>query len=207
VRPRRRAPFHILGALALLILAPIAARAAAPASGAYEDGLLLGYDPATRVVTGYFSMEQGDPPTFSCIFFLKGTLAGSAAPITTYFPETPKDDVIKGQLLVGGPKAVTVRLPSEHGGCWNVWHFADKAQPADFALDKAAPWIAVAVVRSPKAYFYDAPDSATHRKAHAVKGDGVGVRAFKPGWLQVDYAGGAKTISGWFKQSDVYPAR
>ena len=185
----------------------MAARAGAPASGAYEDGLLLGYDPATHTVTGYFSMEQGLQPSFSCIFFLKGALAGSAAAITTYFPATPKDEVIMGQLLVDGPKAVTIRLPSEHGGCWNVWHFADKDQPASFTLDKATPWTAVAVARNDKAYFYDAPTSPTHRKAYVVKGVGLGVRATQPGWLQVDYIGGAKTISGWIRQSDVYPNR
>jgi len=193
--------------LALTLLAPIAASAATIGTGAYQDGLLLGYDPASHVVTGYFSMEQGLQPSFSCIFFLKGPLAGSGAAIDTYYPETPAEDRIAGRLTIEGPKAVLIRLPREHGGCWNVWHFADKDQPANFTLDKAQPWIAVAVARGPKTYFYDAPGAATHRKAYVVGGDGLGVRAAQAGWLQVDYVGGARTISGWVKQSDVYPAR
>ncbi len=191
----------------VVLLAPVAASAAAPpiATGAYEDSLLVGYDPGSNIVTGHFSMEMGLQPRFSCIFYLEGRLKGSSAQVRTYYPATPTEDEITGVLTLDGPNRVQIALPSEPGGCWNVWHFADKDQPADFTLDKAAPWIAVAVARGPKTYFYDAPASPTRRKAYVVKGDGLGVRATRPGWLQVDYVGGAKTISGWIKQADVYP--
>lgn len=98
-----------------------------------------------------------------------------------------------------------VQLESEHGGCANVELFADPTQPATFDLAAAHPWDAVAVVRSDKAYFYDAPGAAAHRKAYVVQGDGVGVRAAKAGWVEVDYVGGAATVSGWLKSSDLYP--
>lgn len=172
-------------------------------SGVYDEAMLIAVDPATHELTGYFRME-GSPPGFSCIFFLTGTLNGGAARIATYFPATPADDRIDGALTIETPQRFAVNLPREHGGCWNVEHFADKDLPAEFTLQAAHPWRAIAVVRSDKAYFFDSPASATHRRGYLVKGDGVGVRAAQGGWLQVDYPGDTLT-SGWIRQSDVYP--
>jgi hypothetical protein len=196
-------------AVAGLLVAPLAATAAEPGvvSGAYDDAMLVGYDPATKIVSGYFDMEQPGPPTISCIFYLRGTLAGAKAKVATYFPETPADDLIKGEMALQDTKHFQVRLPTEHGGCANLEPFADKDQPAGFQLGTAHPWTAIAVVKSARAYFWDTPTSATHRKGYLVKGDGVGVRGAQPGWIEVDYVGGDKTISGWLRQTDVYPVR
>jgi hypothetical protein len=173
-------------------------------SGDYGDGMLIGFDPATQRVSGYVSSQTGEG-RFSCIFALTGRPRGSSAAISTAFPETPKADRIDGQLLLRTPQSFRVRLPTEHGGCWNVEHFADDSQPAEFSLQAPHPWISIAVVRRDKAYLFDSPASATHRKAYVVKGDGVGVRAVRPGWLQVDFAGGGRLVSGWVCQGDVYP--
>jgi hypothetical protein len=191
----------------LLVLAASTAHAAPPiATGSYADAMLIGYDPASGALSGYFDMQRGDPPMFSCIFYLSGKLSGSAATIRTYFPQTPKDDLISGKLTLQNPKAFRVVLKSEHGGCANVESFADKTMPADFQLDTAYPWTSVRVVKAAKAYFYPAPAAAAHGRAYIVQGDGVGVRAAQTGWLQVDYVGGDKPVSGWLKASDLYPA-
>jgi hypothetical protein len=196
---------RLIVALSLVLAAPTLASAAPLASGAYNDAMLLAYDAATGEVSGYFDMTRGDPSLFSCIFYLHGKLSGASAAIDTYFPETPKDDLIKGKLVLTDAKHFGVQLASEHGGCANVESFADPSQPATFELAAAHPWDAVAVVRSDKAYFYDAPGAAAHRKAYLVQGDGVGVRAAKAGWVQADYVGGDATVSGWLKSSDLYP--
>jgi hypothetical protein len=185
----------------------VAAHAAPPiATGSYADAMLIGYDPASGTLSGYFDMQRGDPPMFSCIFYLTGKLSGSGATIRTYFPQTPKDELISGTLKLQNPKAFRVALKSEHGGCANVESFADKDQPADFQLDTAYPWTSVRVVKAAKAYFYPSPAAAAHGRAYIVQGDGVGVRAAQTGWLQVDYVGGDKPVSGWLKASDLYPA-
>jgi hypothetical protein len=201
--------FQITALSAFLLLTPFAARAADVriVSGSYDGDMLIGFDRTTGLVTGYFNEETGEGQ-FSCIFYLTGKLRGSVAPISTYFPDAPTEELIKGQLVVlGTPGQFLVRLPSEHGGCWNVEHFADDENPADFTLDAAYPWISVAVVKRDRAYFFDTPTSATHRKGYVVRGDGVGVRAIEPGWLQVDFVGSGKPVSGWIRQSDVYPTR
>jgi hypothetical protein len=191
--------------LAAVVLAPAIA-AAAPAgiaSGAYDNTLLIGVDPATGAVSGYFDMTQGAQPSFSCVFYLRGRLAGGAAAVDTFFPDDPKGDLIRGSLRPQGPGKLRLTLPSEHGGCANVWRFADKTQPADFELQSARPWISVRVVKAAKAYFYPAP-SAVHGKAYLIRGDAVGVRAVQPGWAQADFVGETRSSSGWLRETDLY---
>jgi hypothetical protein len=197
---------QLLAVLSLVLAAPALANAAAPVtSGAYNDAMLLAYDAATGEVSGYFDMTRAGPPVIACIFYLHGKLAGASAAIDTWYPAAPKDDLIKGKLVLTDAKHFTIRLASEHGGCGNLESFTDASEPATFDLAAAHPWTAVAVVASGKAFFYDAPGAAAHRKAYVVKGDGVGVRTARPGWVQVDYVGDSATVSGWLKRSDLYP--
>src|SRR3974390_551574 len=169
--------------LVALIAALPAAAIAAPAlqSGVYDNTLILAVEPG-GAVSGYFDMTQG--PQFSCIFYLRGRLAGNAASLDSYFPGEPKDDPIAGRLTASAGGKVRLTLKSEHGGCGNVWHFADADNPADFTLQSAQPWTAVRVVKAAKAYFSPAP-GAPHGRAYVVKGDGVGVRSVQNGWAQV----------------------
>jgi hypothetical protein len=195
----------LIWAAVATMLTPAIAAAAPPAiaSGAYDNTLLIGVNPATGVVSGYFDMTQGEQPSFSCIFYLRGRIAGDAAAVDTFFPDDPTGDLIRGTLRPQGPGRVRLSLPSEHGGCANVWQFADKTQPADFELQSARPWISVRVVKAAKAYFYPSP-SAVHGKAYVVKEDAVGVRAVQPGWVQADFVGAARTSSGWLRETDLY---
>ena len=196
-------PRLLLSMLLLAASPPAHAQDTSIASGVYDE-LLMGFDPTTRIVSGYYYSETGGGQ-FSCIFYLSGKLSGASAPISTYFPEEPADEVIKGKLVVETHHKFQIRLAEEHGGCWNVMHFADAEQPAEFELQSAYPWTSIAVVKSKRAYFFPDPASATHRKAYVVKGNGVGVRAKKPGWLNVDYIDpDGKAISGWIRQADVY---
>ena len=180
------------------------ARAAAPAiqPGVYDE-LLIGYAPSTKVVTGYFSSETG-AGRFNCIFYLTGVMTGAAAPITTYFPATPKDR-ISGVIKTDASGHVGVALREEHGGCWNVQHFADKDQPSDFTLSAAHPWIQIRVVRAKKPFFYNAPEEASRRRGYLVLGDGVGVDEGRPGWVRVDYPNTDKMTSGWIREADLFP--
>jgi hypothetical protein len=191
-------------AAAMAGLAAGSANAApAIASGAYENTLLLGVDPATGAISGYFAMTQAGPPSISCIFYLKGRLAAGSASVDTYFPDDPKSDLIRGTLSGQGPGKVRLVLPNDHGGCGNVWQFADPGEPADFAMQTARPWISVRVVKATKAYFSPAPGAA-HGKAYMVKGDGVGVLAAQPGWVQAEFVGEKRTSSGWLREADLY---
>lgn len=194
----------MLAAVMVGLAAGTAGAAPTIASGAYDNTLLIGVDPASGAVSGYFDMTQGGQPSFSCIFYLKGRLAGPSASVATYFPDDPKGDLIRGSLSAQGPGKVRLALPSEHGGCGNVWQFADTTQPADFTLQGAKPWSSVRVVKAAKAYFYPTPGAAAHGKGYLVKGDGVGVRAAQAGWVQADFVGETRTSSGWLRDADLY---
>jgi hypothetical protein len=170
------------------------------ASGDYGGEMLVAVDPASHIVRGYYQSSTGNG-RFNCIFYFSGKVNGA---IRSYFPETP-DEVVMGTLSRESDGSLSVRLATEHGGCWNVQHFADKDQPAEFTLQTAYPWVSVAVIRSGRAHLYDSPISKVPRKSYVVKGDGVGIRAKRPGWLQVDFLGGGKPVSGWIRSSDVYP--
>jgi hypothetical protein len=172
-------------------------------SGNY-GGLIVGYELKGNIVSGYFNSETGNGQ-FTCMFYLKGKFENNLAKVESYFPGIENDKIL-GQLFAPAPTHLLISLKKEHGGCWNVWHFADQT-PADFDLIKAYPWKSVRVVRAAKAYFYDSPQTAHHRKAYLVKSDGVGVRSQKNGWLEVDYARTEKPVSGWMKESDFFPAR
>jgi hypothetical protein len=183
--------------------APLSAAQPALASGVYDNTLLLAVDASGRV-SGYFDMSQPGPPTISCIFYLKGRLVGASAKVDTYFPEDPKGDLIAGSLAGAGAGKARISLPKEHGGCANVWPFADKDNPAEFMLQKAEPWTSVRAVRAARAYFSPAPGAA-HGRAYLVKGDGVGVRTAQAGWVQADFVGETRNSSGWLKETDLYP--
>lgn len=172
-------------------------------SGNY-DGLIVGYESKSNIVSGYFSSEAGNGQ-FTCMFYLKGKFENNLAKIESYFPGIENDKIL-GQLSAPVPTHLLISLKKEHGGCWNVWHFADP-NPADFDLIKAYPWKSVRVVRAAKAYFYDRPQTEHHRKTYLVKSDGVGVRSQKDGWLEVDYTTTEKPVSGWMKESDFFPAK
>jgi hypothetical protein len=172
-------------------------------SGNY-DGLIVGYEPKSNIVSGYFNSETGNGQ-FTCMFYLKGKFENNHAKIESYFPGIEKDKIL-GQLSAPVPTRLLISLKKEHGGCWNVRHFADR-NPADFDLIKGYPWKSVRVVRAAKAYFYDSPQTEHHRKAYLIESDGVGVRSKKNGWLEVDYTSNEKPVSGWMKESAFFPAK
>ena len=186
------------------MLAPAVALAA-PAAGRYENGLMLGVAP-NGVVTGYFQMSQDGPPQITCAFYLKGKLNGDSARIDTYYPDDPKGDLIKGTLSAPDRTVTTITLPTDHGGCGNVWSFADKDNPASFDLNGPANWIAVRVVKARRAYLYKAAGAAGHGAAYVVQGDGVGVLGVQGAWVWIEFEGPSKVTLGWVKASDLYPA-
>ena len=187
----------------LAFVAVTAHAAETPIAPGVYDELLLGYAPATHVLTGYFHSETA-AGQFSCIFYLSGTASNGQARIETYFPETPREK-IAGTINGMTKGEVLVALDEEPGGCAMVNPFADKARPASFTLASPHDWTEIRVIRANKSYFYDTPGAATHRKSYLVQGDGVGVKIAANGWLRVDYPGPDKTISGWIKEADLYP--
>jgi hypothetical protein len=173
-------------------------------SGSY-DGMLVAYDKTSNRITGYFNEYTGSEASrFSCIFYFSGKLNGGKADIVSYFPENPSEDVIKGTLAFQGKGTLEVRLQEEHGGCWNVRHFADP-QPATFNLQDSHPtWVAIEIIKSKKAYFYAEPNEGARKRSYVVQGNAVAVIHRSADWLSVEYTDGNQMTTGYIKKSDVY---
>jgi hypothetical protein len=179
-------------------------------SGRYGE-LLLGFDPKTRVLTGYFASgtgvdEQTKQPRFTCTFYLRGNLLGETANIATWLPGASSADaapeVIRGTLVAQQTTrgaTISVSLKSEHPGCWNVQHFAD-AQPAVFTVGEVGDWIAVRIVAPERAHFYAGPGARSSERAYAIRGDAVVVTDGAPGWVHARVG----RTEGWLRESDLY---
>ncbi|MBF0551947.1 MAG: hypothetical protein HQK60_15610 [Deltaproteobacteria bacterium] len=200
--------------LVLFLLVNVGQLQAQVASGDYE-GLLIGIDPAKGTITGYYENytgldEASGQPLFSCIFYLRGSMKGAAPyKIQTWFPadKTP-DNLIAGELTpapVEVPVSLKIKLDQEHGGCWNVQHFA-KTGGADFPLNVPGKWLAIRVVSARKAPFYAEADDGKKRKAYVVRGNPIKVYKSKPGWVFAEYTAEGKTTSGWIKEIDLFSA-
>ena len=187
-------------------------------SGTYS-GLVLGIDESTHRVTGYFDDATGfdeatRQPRFRCTFYLTGVLVGESARIVTWFPTdgpsggvslagggSQSDDVIAGELtLDGGGGDASIHLASEHGGCWNVRHFADP-EPARFSREDAGDWFAIRVVSRARSHFFVNAADRSPERAYAVRGDVVFVTARGGGKVR----GHVNDTTGWLPEADLFP--
>ena len=187
--------------------------AASPDAEALVSGtsyqLVLGVDPETKVITGYYESYTGRNAQFSCIFFLRGEAKGEPPyRVRTWYPADEDDsDAIDGEIWPEDD-GVMVQLKEEHGGCWNVQHFADEGGTGFASWEKGA-WRGVRVVASEKAYFHDKPDEAARRKAYLVTGNPLRVFKTTPGWVDGEYEGysgaGKKVVTkGWIRERDLF---
>ena len=196
----------------IVLLSGVGSLRAQVVSGDYE-GLLIGVDPSAGIITGYYENFTGfdettGKPRFSCIFYLKGAIRG-APPYTvdTWFPaDKTRENLITGSLTPAksdGKAALNIKLPSEHGGCWNVQHFAD-GDGASFQLDVPAKWVTIRVVSAKRAYFYDDEAGTKRRNAYVIKGNPLRVYQSKPGWVYAEFTADGKTTAGWIKEAELF---
>jgi hypothetical protein len=170
-------------------------------SGEYDFGLKLAFSDSLNKVSGYFENYRGldektGNPQFSCIFYFEGFLKGNKANIKTYYPEWKDNDLIIGTLEIKDKNNVTIKLPEEHGGCWNVQHFAD--EPVDFEIEKRTNWATIRYITENKSYFYADKNGLKKTKTYLIKGDIVCANKPNGDYIYCTYFG-KKTTKGWLK--------
>jgi len=185
----------------LIILSFTSAFAQSVISGEYIDALKIAYDSATKKITGYYENytgwdEQTNNPRFSCVFYIEGIVTGKKIRIQTYSPVDKKIDLIQGSFEIVTNRKVLIKLPEEHGGCWNVEHFADSS--VEFTLEKRQPWRQIRYVDITKAYFYSDKSDSTRLKAYILKGEVVCVEKIEQEWAYCSYYG-KKVTKGWMR--------
>lgn len=169
-------------------------------SGDYDFELKLAFNSNTKKVTGYYENSTGEDNQFSCIFYIEGIVSGNQFKIQTYFPNDKSEDLIEGTMEIVNSKFVKIKLPEEHGGCWNVEHFADK--PVDFELNKKANWIQISYIIKEKSYFFKEKNEGTKMKSYLVKNDFVCVEKIEKEWAYCSYLG-KRITKGWIKVKDL----
>lgn len=174
-------------------------------SGDYSSDLKLSYDSTTKIITGYFQSYTGldqknNNPRFSCIFYIAGKVSGQKINVKTYYPVDKKSDLIQGTMEIVTNKEVKIKLPEEHGGCWNVFHFAD--EPVDFKLEKKQKWIQIRYIDTGKAYFYGDKTESKLLKYYLIEGDFVCIEKIERQWAYGTFFG-KKTIRGWLRLNDL----
>lgn len=174
-------------------------------SGEYDSGMKLSYDVSSKTLTGYFESytgfdEETQNPRFSCIFYIEGKVTGNKIAIKTYYPEDKIDDLILGTIQIINNKTIKISLPNEHGGCWNVQHFADK--PEQFNLEKKSNWIQIRYIKKEKSFFYKEQSSTAPSKIYLLKGDFVCIDKIENGKAFCTYFG-KKISTGWINLTDL----
>jgi len=173
-------------------------------SGEYDFGLKLAYDNKANKLTGYFENytgldEETGNPKFSCIFYIQGTITGSQFTVDTYYPNGT-GDIIKGNIQIINYKTVSIKLEEEHGGCWNVQHFAD--EQVKFSLEKPIAWSQIRFITTDKTYFYSDKSIDKKQKSYLVKNDFVCIDKIEGDWAYCTYYG-KKITKGWIRTADL----
>lgn len=174
-------------------------------SGEYNYGLNLAFDSQTNRISGYYENYTGwdestNNPSFSCIFYIEGTLKDGKSVIKTYYPNDEKEDLIEGNLEILNNNTIAIKLNEEHGGCWNVEHFTN--EPAKFELGTPTKWFQIRFVKAPKTYFYNNLDKKKKTKKYLVSGDFVCIEKIENDMAYVTYFG-KKTTKGWITVRDL----
>lgn len=175
-------------------------------SGVYSS-LVLGIDPQTKELTGFYSNGTGEAagggPAFTCEFFMKGVPVGDEYTIVTWFPG--EKDIINGTLSFhekGDARSVELKLDSDPPGCANV---AELTKGESAQLTKPGDWQAVRIVSADKAFFYDAADAPEKTAKFVVKNDVVRVIRSGIERSEVEFVKD-KTTKGWLRNQDLFPA-
>jgi len=174
-------------------------------SGEYNSILKIAFNPKNNLITGFFEDytgydESGGNAKFSCIFYLKGTYNGHSCEIETYYPINIDSDKIIGTLKIFDSKRLSIKLDKEHGGCWNVFHFADDF--VDFELSKKTDWLEIRYIDIDKSYFYKDKNEESKQKAYLIKGDIVYIDNIENDWVHCIF-NGKSTSEGWIKKETI----
>ena len=100
------------------------------------------------------SMNTHNNPSSRVCFFV-GHITDSIVSIKSYYPFEEKADTIFGTIKIKNAQTFEMKLEQEHGGCWNVSHFADEA--IEFKLEEKRNWTRISYILRPNANVYAEP--------------------------------------------------
>lgn len=190
----------------LLTLIPLSGVAwSRPVAGYYGGAIVIGIDPRSRVLTGYFEQYRlPDPRThhymFSCLFAIYGKPDKNGYKIITWYPGEPGR--IGGRISFNAT-GLRLKLDDEPPGCMNVAP-DDFAHGEYFEIDRAATFLAVRLVSAKRAYFYKLPDLKKRERDYAARGDAIRIVKSGKYWV-LGESGHDHVLKGWIREADLAP--
>lgn len=176
-------------------------------SGIYGSGLNIAFDELTGKVTGFYDSESGyDEKTgttqFSCTFYFSGKAELNQSNIISFYPGDSVPDSIPGILELVNNDQLTIRLNSDHGGCWNVQTFA--SEPVSFSLYKAVSWNQIRYVTGSNVDLFKDESGSSSFNVKLPFGSVVGISGMKGDLAQCTVLNSTDdVINGWIKLSDL----
>lgn len=221
----------LCGLLSLLLASALAApglasaQARSVANALFDNPFVaIGVNPASGVVTGYLSALYTAPGrTEVCKFVFHGhmTPAGTAR-LAIQDAVVDNDNGPPGAggevaLLTAAKGKLRIDLPAAlaPGECeWIIGMLAGpnvapvkNAYVVTVDTGPAGDWIAVTMIAAKRAFFHDAPDARSVRKAYLVAGDVAYVLEERPGWYRVRYTHVKRESTGWIRRADTFQWR
>jgi len=173
-----------------------------------------GYNPETRIVSGYLAAFRVTPGrTDSC----KLVFRGNSNRLDVKFQEETWESASEAES--GSKVFITVRnseifldfkKDSLGGDCEWILPFKVGSRVIEtndkVAVTLRAPnrgdWVGVYVISAKKALFHSEPDTASIKKAYLIPGDVIYVIKEKPDWYFVQYDNQKRKTVGWIKKAD-----
>jgi hypothetical protein len=203
--------------LALATAAGLSAACGQAKSGLYGN-LTLGVN-GTAVTGVFWDARPGngteDAPQFSCLFILRGVLAGeqdSVAKVTIWSPPdsattsgTPRTtNVQTSGTLTFEKDTAKLRLAGDPPGCAATGDtFTSQAYEEPSVKD--GKWTSVRLVSATTAEVRQAPVSGSTAKTRLNRGDVVVVYRRIGPWLEGEDLNAQRAVRGWLRESDLAP--
>jgi hypothetical protein len=170
-----------------------------------EQGLKIAYNPANKVITGfyenYYGYDESGKPNhrYSCILYFKGVYMDTVSDLESYQSLIKENIKIPGKIKISDSLHISIIL-NEEPNCFNVAMFSQAYVP--FELTIKTNWIEIRYIDADKSYFYANTDENSRRKAYLLKGDIIYIDQIENDWVHCRFYG--KTITeGWIKKETI----
>lgn len=175
-------------------------------TGSYDDVVIVGYDSASKMLSGYLSASEGDLQNpsiskFSCRIEFRGKVQNQNL-VTIEFYEPGHDSILaKGSLKFEKGHSLNIKSDSPISFCQTIFDLGGKNGEL-FNLKNKVPIKYCSHITAERSYLSKQPSDASRTKSYLIKNDLVSILKEKDGWAFVEYYG-SKVVSGWIKSSSI----
>jgi len=183
--------------------------------------VVTGFNKKTNILTGYITILRTSPGrTDECKITFAGRYEKDG--LFKVFVRNAVKGVLGDNIESNRLASGEIRLDSRRaylvldkktapGDCDWIADFADGERVVQkggsifiqIKNDIVGNWVAVSVIKSPKAYFHKNPDEASASKAYLIAGNMAYIFDEQSDWYLVKFRGRKKETVGWIRKSDM----